>query len=179
MQVHTNDSRFYPDLPAHFQAVFAASDGADAGCMIAALADDLINQTAGADRYVVCAAAADDVLACAIFSRLTYADPAQTVFVMGPVAVAHAHQRRGIGGQLIRAGVDHLRDQGVDLVMTYGDPAYYTRHGFHPVTQAQIPAPFMLQYPHGWMGQALTADSLPHLLGPCQCVPAFNDPAFW
>jgi putative acetyltransferase len=51
-------------------------------------------------------------------------------FILGPVGVLPEHQRRGIGRELIRAGLDALRELGAEGCVLVGDPAYYTRLGF-------------------------------------------------
>jgi len=55
-------------------------------------------------------------------------------FILGPVGVLPELQRRGIGGALVRQGLDRLRVLGVDGCVLVGDPGYYTRFGFarHP-----------------------------------------------
>ena len=54
--------------------------------------------------------------------------------MMAPVAVATAHQGKGIGQRLISHGLDALRREGVDIAVTYGDPAFHGRVGFKPVS---------------------------------------------
>lgn len=49
---------------------------------------------------------------------------------LAPVAVATAWQRRGVGTQLIRFGLEEVAKAGVGLVVVLGDPAYYGRFGF-------------------------------------------------
>jgi putative acetyltransferase len=51
---------------------------------------------------------------------------------LAPMAVAPAHQRRGIGGALMRAGLAACRAAGAPFVVVLGDPAYYGRFGFVP-----------------------------------------------
>jgi predicted N-acetyltransferase YhbS len=114
-----------------------------------------------------------------VFSRLTYECDARTVFVLAPVAVAKERQGQGIGQRLIAHGLDALRSEGVDIAVTYGDPAFYGRAGFMPITQTDVPAPFALQHPEGWLGQSLAEGDLKPLAGPARCVPAINDPVFW
>ena len=54
------------------------------------------------------------------------------IVMLSPLAVAPAHQRRGIGGALVRA-VTALADQfGEPLVVLEGSPQYYQRFGFEP-----------------------------------------------
>ena len=49
---------------------------------------------------------------------------------LGPVAVIPRHQRRGIGQQLIRAGLAKLREMGSAGCVLLGEPDYYARFGF-------------------------------------------------
>lgn len=58
--------------------------------------------------------------------------PALPGLGLAPVAVLPAQQRRGIGSQLIRAGLDACRDLGIDIdfVVVLGEPEYYQRFGF-------------------------------------------------
>jgi putative acetyltransferase len=98
---------------------------------------------------------------------------------MAPVAVATERQGQGIGQRLIAHGLDTLRQEGVDIAVTYGDPAFYGRVGFNPVSEADLPAPQPLNQPQGWIAQSLTDAPLTPLRGPARCVAAFDDPALW
>jgi putative acetyltransferase len=49
---------------------------------------------------------------------------------MGPMAVVPACQRKGIGSQLVRAGLKECRHLGYDIVVLVGHPDYYPRFGF-------------------------------------------------
>jgi predicted N-acetyltransferase YhbS len=40
--------------------------------------------------------------------------------------------------------------------MTYGDPSYYAKVGFMPISEADAQAPFPLSHPEGWLAQSLT-----------------------
>jgi len=51
---------------------------------------------------------------------------------LGPMAVRPEDQRAGVGGQLIRAGLDACRQHGYSAVVVVGHPAYYPRFGFEP-----------------------------------------------
>lgn len=161
-----------------FTTTFAASEGAEEGSLIGDLALRLMENTAGEDLFVISAWDDDALVASIIFSRLAY-DDGRAVFVLGPVAVTTDRQGEGIGQRIITHGLDILRDRGVDVVLTYGDPDYYRHVGFSPVSEADIPAPFPLQQPEGWQGQSLTGAALTSLRGPARCVGAFDDPAFW
>ncbi len=61
---------------------------------------------------------------------------------LAPLAVAPARQRGGIGGALVRAGLDRCRRQGVPAVVVLGHPGYYPRFGFDAACAASLVAPF-------------------------------------
>lgn len=67
-----------------------------------------------------------------LFSRLLVETAAggREAVALAPAAVLPAHQRRGIGAALIRAGLDRLRARSASAVFVLGDPAYYGRFGF-------------------------------------------------
>lgn len=162
-----------------FEATFTASEGAEEGTLIGALARRLIADTPVEDLRVFTAWEDGALLGGIFFTRLTYGGDLRTVFMMAPVAVATAHQGKGIGQRLIAHGLDALRREGVDITVTYGDPDYYGRVGFKPVSEADLPAPQPLNQPQGWIAQSLTEAPLTPLRGPVACAAAFDDPALW
>lgn len=162
-----------------FRATFAASEGDQEGALIGELVRRLLHGTPAPDLHVFTAEDAGKTVGGAVFSRLAYAHDPRTVFVLGPVAVATDRQREGIGQALLHHALAALRVAGVDIVMTYGDPAYYTQVGFVPVSEGDAPAPFPLQQPEGWLGQSLTDAAMTPLKGPSRCVAALDDPAYW
>lgn len=65
------------------------------------------------------------------------------VLVLSPVSVAPAQQRRGIGGALIRHGLDVVRQErpAEPLVFLEGDPAFYARFGFEAAERIGLRRP--------------------------------------
>lgn len=49
---------------------------------------------------------------------------------LAPLAILPEFQRKGIGSQLIRTGIEECRLLGHDLVFVVGHPEYYPRFGF-------------------------------------------------
>jgi putative acetyltransferase len=54
---------------------------------------------------------------------------------LAPMAVRPDRQRQGIGSQLVRRGLDALRERGCPFVVLVGHPAYYPRFGFEPASK--------------------------------------------
>jgi putative acetyltransferase len=82
--------------------------------------------------------------------------------LLGPVAVAPAFQRRGVGSALIRFGLQRMEAENVALVCVLGDPAYYGRLGFAP--ESHVEPPFQL--PSDWT-DAWQSQYLDNSVGPC------------
>ena len=158
---------------------FSASEGETEGAQIRALVQNLLGNTANDDIFLYAALHDDTVIGCAIFSRLTYSGDARNVFILSPMAIHPDHQNNGIGQTLLRESIAALKDHGIDVLMTYGDPNYYEKVGFLPVTEQVAPPPLPLSMPIGWIGQSLDGSEITPLQGTCTCVSALNDPAIW
>lgn len=179
MQVTTGRIDDADRLIRLFTRTFTASEGPEEGRAIGELVRDLLSRTPEADLRVACAETEGEVAGAAIFSRLTYPEDGRVVFMLSPMAVAPERQRQGIGQAVIRTGLDALRAEGVTVALTYGDPAYYGRVGFQPITAEQARPPLPLSQPQGWIGQSLVGGPMPALAGPSVCVPALNHPEVW
>jgi putative acetyltransferase len=146
--------------------------------LIGDLALALQQTTAPEDIYDFVAKDGDGIVGAILFTRLTFETPVNA-FILGPVAVATACQRQGVGQRLIRFGLDHLKGEGVELAFTYGDPNYYSKVGFAPISEEIAKAPLPLSHPEGWLAQALSGDSIQPVAGESACVKALNDPRYW
>lgn len=162
-----------------FTDTFGASEGPDEGALIGGLVRRLLADTPAEDLCVFTAWEDGTLAGGILFTRLAYDGDSRRVVLMAPVAVATHQQGRGIGQALITHGLEAMRQSGADIAVTYGDPAYYGRVGFQPVTQDVLAAPFDLQFPEGWQAQSLTQAPLTPVKGPARCVTAFDDPVYW
>lgn len=63
------------------------------------------------------------------------------VFVLSPLGVEPAHQRRGIGRALCHAALEHARKHGVPAVFLEGDPRYYAHLGWQRASAHGFTAP--------------------------------------
>lgn len=167
------------ELPELFRDVFTASEGEEEGAVIGALVSDLLETTRRDDLHAAISHDGPQVLGCILFSRLRFDQDPRQVFLMSPVAVRTDRQKAGIGQRLIAFGLDELRRDKVDFVVTYGDPNYYGKTGFFPISEKVAQAPLPLSHPHGWLGQSLTGAEMAPFKGPSHCVRAFNKPELW
>lgn len=76
------------------------------------------------------------------------------VLLLGPVAVHPTHQGEGLGGVLIRNGLDTALNAGWDRVLLVGDESYYGRFGFRRLNAVDMPPP---TNPDRVLGRALIA----------------------
>lgn len=65
---------------------------------------------------------------------------------LAPVSVANAYQGKGIGGELIRYGLDRARQSRAQAVVVVGDPGYYGRFGFTFDGATSLKSPYPRQY---------------------------------
>jgi putative acetyltransferase len=79
-----------------------------------------------------------------LFSRTVIDTPGAPVLsvALAPLAVLPSHQRQGVGSELVRAGLDWLRDRRERTVLVLGDPRFYTRFGFSVKRASSLQTPF-------------------------------------
>jgi len=84
------------------------------------------------------------------FSPVSIAGVASTWYGLGPVSVTPRLQGKGIGGQLIKTGLQMLTAQEAGGIVLLGEPEYYHRFGFKThsnLTLADVPAEYFLIQP--------------------------------
>ena len=179
MQITQDQGTRHEQIAQVFKVTFTASEGAEEGALIHALARDLLTTTPVDDLRVYTADDSGSLCGCAIFTRLRFANDTRLAFLLSPMAVATEHQGKGVGQALLTHALNALRDDGAEVAVTYGDPDFYSRVGFAPVTTEMVPPPQPLNMPQGWIAQSLTDAALSPLAGPSTCAPALNHPEFW
>jgi len=100
-------------------------------------------------------------------------------YILAPLAVVPKHQKKGIGSNLIKSGIDMLTENGVGAVLVYGDPDYYGRFGFKAEIGLSFVPPYSLQYPFGWTGVMLNDTPVPEQPIQFDCVAALSKPELW
>ena len=104
------------------------------------------------------------------------------IHILAPLAVIPDFQKQGIGGLLIRKGIQMLKEKGTKLVFVLGHKEYYPRHGFIQNAQGMgyptpYPYPTPAEYAEYWMIQALTDEELAK--GRIKCADALFKPEHW
>jgi len=157
---------------------FADSEGKAEGKLIGSLVSDLITTTRKSDLVGFVAKSEDKVLGSIFFSRLVL--PSNNVaFILSPVAIATKYQGKGLGQQLINFGIEYLKTLNVDIVFTYGDPNFYAKVGFKPISEGVVKAPLKLSYPEGWLAQSLNNAPIDVMKGSTHCVKALDNQQYW
>lgn len=134
------------------------------------LVRDLLRETTG----VLSLVAEEDgaVFGHAAFTICTITQEPAPAALLGPLAVAPAVQKKGLGSRLVREGLAQLADRGVGTVFVLGDPNYYAKFGFVADTQVVPPYPLVAEYRSGWQSLALGARQRP-------CAGQLIVPAVW
>lgn len=166
------------EVIALFTNVFSASEGEEEGRNLGNLVSDLIEKTK-ASEIIGCVAKDDNIIiGCIFFSRFIVPSN-QITYILSPVAIETAFQGAGIGQQLIRYGLEYLKSQKVNLVFTYGSPAFYSKTGFKQISEQIVKAPFILSQPQGWLAQSLDSEPIQVMNGASRCVEALSDQKYW
>ncbi|HLE51604.1 MAG TPA: N-acetyltransferase [Anaerolineales bacterium] len=128
------------ELPADRQGVFAVNAAAFPTDSEAQLVEGL--HMAGLPLLSLVAVVETEVVGHILFSPVIVVngDVKTPAIALGPVAVHPAHQRLGIGSQLIREGLRQCTDLGHQIGFVLGHPDYYSRFGF------RLAAPHGLHY---------------------------------
>lgn len=121
-----------PETSGDVEAIHAVHRAAFPSVDEARLVDAL--RSAGRLTISVVAVLDGRVIGHVAFSPVTTGD-GRFGLGLGPIAVRPEHQRRGIGSQLIRNGLDAARERNCAFVVVLGDPVYYNRFGFQPAPQ--------------------------------------------
>ena len=119
-----------PETPEDAAAIRYANEEAFGGTAEADIVEKFRSRQAFTLSFV--AAQVDQIVGHILFSPVTIESENLSFAAvgLGPMAVLPSHQRRGIGSQLVRAGLEECRRLGHEIVVVLGHPDYYPRFGF-------------------------------------------------
>jgi putative acetyltransferase len=95
-------------------------------------------RAAGALTLSLVAEEAGAVVGHVAFSPVAVSDGSRDWYGLGPISVAPDKQGRGIGGTLVREGLERLKLIGASGCVLLGDPGYYGRFGFRSTPQLTL-----------------------------------------
>jgi putative acetyltransferase len=172
------DRNCQDEVTSLFASSFSSSEGEQEGRLIAHLASSLAARID--NQSVICIGTYQEgaLIGSIFFTRLRFDDPIEA-YLLSPVAVSTANQGKGIGQAMIKFGLNELTNRSGTLVVTYGDPAFYSKVGFQALSEDVIRAPLALSMPEGWLGQSLSGAAIPVINSRPVCVKEFDNPAYW
>jgi len=129
-----------PEIPGDVDSIRHVSEQAFGQKAEADLVEKLRNR--GALTLSLVAVRNNEVEGHIAFSPVVIESDCSSFDALAPVAVLPAYQRQGIGGQLVRAGLEGCRDLGHEIVVVLGHPTYYPRFGFAPAGPKSIGCEF-------------------------------------
>lgn len=179
MNISKYNSKDSEEIITLFTNVFTDSEGEEEGLLIGKLVRDLINTNSQEDLYGYVAKVGEKIIGCIFFSQLTFESNNIIAFILSPVAIQSDYQKQGIGQKLINDGLSALKERGVELVFTYGDPGFYSKVGFKFISEEIAKAPLILSYPDGWLCQSLIDSEIKPIEGKSHCVAALNNQQYW
>jgi putative acetyltransferase len=168
----------------NFEEIMAINKTAFGSEIEAGLVADLLKDNTAKPRLSLLAFHKNKEIGHILFTRV-YIDKMKSnpiCHILAPMAVLLEYQKQGIGGLLIKAGLEKLKAIGSQLVFVLGHITFYPKYGF--VTEAKkqgFPAPYTIPDEHAdaWMVQALTPDALEINHGQIRCANQLNKPELW
>ena len=93
---------------------------------------------------------------------------------LGPMAILPSYQRKGVGSQLVRAGLQECKRLGHEIVVVLGHPDYYPRFGFVLANPRGIDCEFEVPE-EAWMILEITEGALAGRRGKVKFQPEFHE----
>ncbi|MEM8817450.1 MAG: N-acetyltransferase [Pseudomonadota bacterium] len=113
-----------------------------------------------------------------IFTKCGVTGSSVNAALLGPLAVAPARQRQGVGTAIVRDGLRRLQEAKVSLVCVLGDPAYYGRLGFLRESSVEPPYPLPDEWDGAWQSRRLCEIAKP-CTGRLSVPSQWLEPALW
>ncbi|MBN2137698.1 MAG: N-acetyltransferase [Sedimentisphaerales bacterium] len=86
------------------------------------------------------------------FSPVTFSDGSENWYGLGPISVLPDCQKQGVGTELVKKGLNLLKQSGAQGCILVGDPNFYKRFGFNNPDGIQhegVPHENLLALPFG------------------------------
>lgn len=142
----TNQLILRQEIPDDFIEVFEVNRAAFGQENEAKLVDSLrSNPKVFVPELSIVATEHNKIVGHILFTKINIKDNKGNINIslgLAPMAVKPELQKNGIGGQLIRKGLETAKDLGFKSVIVLGHENYYPKFGFEPAKKWNIKAPF-------------------------------------
>jgi predicted N-acetyltransferase YhbS len=157
--------------------------GEEKGPEIAGLVNDLFDDKTAEPLLSLVAVEDEKIIGHILFTKsgVMQTDEAVSARILAPLAILPDAQGRGVGGQLIKEGLNQLKLSEVELVFVLGHPEYYPRFGFIPAGAQGYEASYHILEEHAgaWMVQELCPGVIGRVKGKVSCSDVLNQPEHW
>ena len=120
-----------------FIKTFSDSEDKSEGLVIGELTNNFMTNTDASDFYCFVATDSNEIIGSVFFSKFIFENDTKA-YILSPMAVLTEYQGKGIGQKLINFALNILKENGVEIVVTYGDPNYYSKVGFKVISEEII-----------------------------------------
>lgn len=162
------------EVPTDVEAIHRVHEAAFENSAEANLVDALCQ--GGFARVSLVACVNEQVVGHVLFSHLDivaeHAESRTPALSLAPVAVLPHWQRRGVGSQLIRSGLEQALASGYRIVIVLGEPAYYERLGFAHALAKPLQCVYACE---AFMALELEPGALAGVTGEVRYAPPFAD----
>ncbi|TAE84227.1 MAG: N-acetyltransferase [Bacteroidetes bacterium] len=161
------------DIEEVFELIYSAFGQEDEAKLVNALRN---NQTAFIPELSLVAVHHKTIVGHILFTKINIISNNGNVnesLALAPLSVRPMFQKKGIGGQLIKKGLEVAKELGYKSVIVLGHQQYYPKFGFQPAHKWHINAPFKVSA-NSFMAMELIPDGLKDLSGMVVYPQEFN-----
>lgn len=117
----------------------------------------------------------DQVIGHILFTKISIETTNEIVntLALAPMAVDPHFQQKGIGSQLVQAGITACRELGFEHIIVLGHPQFYPKFGFKPANLFGITPPFPVP-DEVFMALELNENTLQNISGKVAYPPSFD-----
>lgn len=148
----------------------------------AKLTNDLLSDLTAQPTLSLLAYIEDQPVGHILFTKAYITNfPNTAASFLAPLAVVPQFQKQGIGGSLIKKGLQRLSQSGIEIVFVLGHPTYYPKYGFTPAAKYGFEPtyPIPAEVADAWMVQELRPNILGTIKGKVMGSNAMNRPENW
>lgn len=170
---------YHQQIVKLFTNTFPYEECPKEGSLLGKLAKDLLESSDKQDVMVFVSQHQNVVIGCVIFTRLSYTPKHTPIWLLSLVAVKPKARSKGIGKSLVSYAHHVLQQEGVQVVVVYGDIQFFGKIGYKHITAETIQTPLPVACPRYWLAKSLINRTIEPIPGKTYCVAAMNDTRYW